>query len=198
MEPKCSLAGLLISTNRPVEGIGLLRSALQTKPGHLPALFMLGKTLWDVGERDEAILVFGQLAGADPANPESHRQLAKAEAAASRPRDAVASFERGVARAPSADLHSDFAWLLATHADPAVRDGRRAVELAEKAIAAGQTAARIVVIAAAWAEAGEFERAIREVETAIPGLPPESEPAMRHLIEDLRKRDPVRADPRFP
>ena len=55
-----------------------------------------------------------------------------------------------------------------------------------------------MVLAAARAEAGEFERAIREVETAIPGLPPGAEPPMRHLIEDLQKRDPVRTEPRFP
>jgi tetratricopeptide (TPR) repeat protein len=199
LEPKCSLAGIVISDGRVDEGIDLLVSALRIKSDHLPALYLLAKTLWDAGRRDDALVTLEQLTRADPANPEAYRQLAKAQAAASRPSDAVASFDRGVAAAPSPELYSDFAWLLATHPDPAIRNGRKAVQMAEKAVAGGPSAVRTVLaLAAARAEAGEFERAIAEVEAAIPGLPPEAAPKLRSLIADLKKPEPVRAEPRFP
>jgi tetratricopeptide (TPR) repeat protein len=199
VDPKCSLAGVLISSGRPEEAVGLLESALRTKPGHLPALFLLAKTLWDVGRIDESVAAFEKLAQADAANPEAHRQLAKAQAAASRPTDAVASFDRGIAAAPSPELYSDFAWLLATHPDAAVRNGPKAVAMAEKAVAAGQSGVRtILMLAAARAEAGDFDRAIAEVEAAIPGLPPETASKLRNLIADLEKHEAVRAEPRFP
>ena len=112
--------------------------------------------------------------------------------------------------APMREL-ADFAWLLATHPDAAVRDGKRALELAERAIATGG-AVRIRGTCreragglprgprarAARAEAGDFEQAASEVEAAIPKLPPEAAPALRHLLEDLGKGQPVRAEPRFP
>jgi hypothetical protein len=56
---------------------------------------------------------------------------------------------------------SEIAWILATHSDPAVRDPNKAVRLAERA--AGLTGRRQPVIldtlAAAYAAAGDFERA---------------------------------------
>src|SRR5206468_12877415 len=61
------------------------------------------------------------------------------------------------------------AWLLATHPDPKVRDGARAVELAERACTLSERRVPIMLdtLAAAYAEAGDFARAIAAVEEAL-------------------------------
>jgi hypothetical protein len=69
--------------------------------------------------------------------------LARALAAAGRPMEAIAEYERAL-RAPSeapAVAHTELSWLLATNPDDRARDGARAVQLAEKAETLGRTLA---------------------------------------------------------
>ncbi|MDG2123769.1 MAG: hypothetical protein P8J87_08740, partial [Verrucomicrobiales bacterium] len=62
---------------------------------------------------------------------------------------------------------NNLAWQLAAHEDPAVRDGLRAVEWAEKAAGlAGDDAAILDTLAAAYAEAGDFRKAVETGERA--------------------------------
>ena len=60
-------------------------------------------------------------------------------------------------------------WILATSADPAIRDGANAVALAEKAVAATErkTPWSLGTLAAAYAEVGQFEKAISTQQEAI-------------------------------
>jgi tetratricopeptide (TPR) repeat protein len=61
------------------------------------------------------------------------------------------------------------AWYLATFPDPALRDGKRAVSFAEKAAAATNRKAEYVLdtLAAAYAEVGEFTKAIAVQQEAL-------------------------------
>jgi hypothetical protein len=77
-------------------------------------------------------------------------------------RDSRSLLESAVAARPDAPLVlNNLAWLLATHPDPQVRDPRRAVDLAERAVDAtrGKTPSYVDTLAAARAAAGEFEQA---------------------------------------
>lgn len=203
VDPQHSLGLLLRQTNRPLEAIDVFTNLVRGTPTHRDTWFQLGMLLWDAGRTKDAVSSFDNFVRLDRANYAGWRVLAKAQAAASRPTEAVESFERGIAAAGpperGAALMADLAWLLATNPDPAVRDGRRALEVASRALAAGPPNLQTVLsFGVACAEAGEFERGIREVEAAIPKLPPEVEPAMRKLLEDLSNRQVVRAAPRFP
>jgi len=80
--------------------------------------------------------------------------------------------EQGVASS-----QNELAWMLATSVDATVRDGRSAVEFAEKAVAATQrkNTAILDTLAAAYAEAGQFERAATVQQEAIDLLPDQNQ-----------------------
>src|SRR5262249_7806566 len=69
----------------------------------------------------------------------------------------------------NANTHYDLAWIWATCPEAAVRDGRRAAESARKAceLTEWKKAHCLGALAAAHAEAGEFDEAVRWAEKAV-------------------------------
>ena len=74
------------------------------------------------------------------------------------------------------ELHSDWpevlnnlAWILATHEDPELRNGAEAIGLAERAceLKNYKAPALLDTLAAAYAEAGQFGKAVETAEKAI-------------------------------
>jgi tetratricopeptide (TPR) repeat protein len=78
----------------------------------------------------------------------------------------------------NANTHSRLAWIWATSPDDAVRDGRRAVESARKAceLTQGKRADCLDALAAAHAESGQLDEAVKWAEKAVE-LAPEREKA---------------------
>ena len=69
-----------------------------------------------------------------------------------------------------ADAYNNLAWLLAVCPESKFRDGVKAIELAKKAIELKDTASHISTLAAAYAEIGRFQDAIKTEERAIAKL----------------------------
>jgi tetratricopeptide (TPR) repeat protein len=87
-----------------------------------------------------------------------------------KPREALSAIERVLtARPDDAQLLSRAAWILATSSNDAVRNGARAVEYAERAARAtnGQDVVAVDVLAAAYAETGQFDRAVATARDGI-------------------------------
>ena len=59
------------------------------------------------------------------------------------------------------DSYNNLAWLLCTAKDPAYRDCRKAIFYARKALHIDRNAAWTDTLAAAYAECGEFKKAVR-------------------------------------
>ena len=70
--------------------------------------------------------------------------------------------QQGVVEAMNA-----MAWLLATSPDDKVRDGRQAIRWAESALTRRASVRHLQSLAAAYAESGEFKKAIATIERAI-------------------------------
>jgi hypothetical protein len=84
---------------------------------------------------------------------------------------------------------SEMAWILATHPDATVRDPARAVRLAERAadLTAHRQPGILDVLAAAYAAAGEFDRAVATAQEAM-ALATSSGPAGAKFAGEIGKR----------
>nr|NIV77135.1 hypothetical protein [Gammaproteobacteria bacterium] len=81
--------------------------------------------------------------------------------------------------------HNDYAWLLATHEEAELRDGKLAIEFAERAVARERTATYLDTLAAAYAEAGRFDDAVSTQEQAIAMLNEAEQELRGELAEHL-------------
>jgi TPR repeat protein len=94
---------------------------------------------------------------------------------------------------------NDFAWELAVSPTAELRDGAFAVEIMEAVTAERPSPAYIDTLAAAYAEAGRFEDAVRAQQRAIDALqgpvPAETRDAFRERMELYRSGQPYREMP---
>jgi len=101
-----------------------------------------------------------------------------------RPAEAAATLETALARSPDEPRYlGGLAWLWATSKDDAVRDGPNAVVIAESACAVERTPDCLDTLAAAYAEAGRFDDAVRTVRAAM-----EHKDATPEFRDEVRER----------
>ena len=106
-------------------------------------------------------------------------------------RQALAVWRKGVRLMPDAvAILNELAWVLATAPDPALRNGKEAVALAQRAVekvaeqAPEKEAGVRDTLAAAYAEAGRFPEAIKTAQEALKIAAAGNDPAM---IEQIRR-----------
>ncbi len=108
-------------------------------------------------------------------------------------RAAVADFEKALERSPGlVDAHNNLAWWLATCPDPAIRDGFGAVEHAEFASEAlgGENVSALDTLAAAYARAMDFEKAVATQQKVIELAPPEKAGAYEARLRLYEQGEP--------
>jgi hypothetical protein len=93
-------------------------------------------------------------------------------------------------------VRNGFAWELAVNPTAELRDGAFAVEIMERVTAEQPSPAYVDTLAAAYAEAGRFEDAVRAQQRAIDALqtpvPAETRDAFRERLELYRSGQPYR------
>lgn len=148
--------------------------ALAVFPRYYDANKNLGRVLASIGRHEEAAARFRLALQTLPRSVEARRDLAVALVRLGRVDEGIVEYRTLLELAPEdLDAMNNVAWILATHADPARRDGAEAVRLAERArelapkFGAGENAILFDTLAAAYAEAGRFDDAVRECEKAI-------------------------------
>jgi len=123
----------------------------------------VGELLLLEGRPQLAIEHFEEVLQARPDFADTRRLLAETLARAGRAEDAIRAYRELLRRSPDdLDALNNLAWIFATHADPARRDGAEAVRLAERA---GDRSPEPVAVfystlGAAYAEAGRFPEAV--------------------------------------
>jgi tetratricopeptide (TPR) repeat protein len=105
-----------------------------------------------------------------PSDADCQTTLAIALEEKGNPAEAIEHYQKALELAPKyiATL-TNFAWLLATSQDASLRNGLRAVELAKQAdrLVGGTNTLVLRTLAAAYAEHGEFAKAIRTARSAM-------------------------------
>jgi arylsulfatase A-like enzyme/Flp pilus assembly protein TadD len=172
-----------------------LRAAIALDPRLAAAHNSLGSILGAQGRVAEAIAHFRAALVADPKNAEAHNNLGLALRMTGRSEEAVPHFKAALAvRSDWREPMNELAWVLATHPDARVRDGREAVRLAERAAELGARREPVVLDtqAAAYAEAGDFGRATAAAEAALALAPSALAGEITRRLQLYRSRQPYR------
>jgi len=161
------LGHLLGQQGKLQEAVGSFREALRIAPAFSPAHFRLGLVLLDQGRLEEAKQHLAEAIRLEPTVPRPIYVLGAVLSREGKADEAAAHFRRVLTLAPDEVMAlADLASILATSSDPALRDGKQAVELATRACTlTRQQDPRVqLVLSEAYAEAGRFSDAISVAE----------------------------------
>ena len=161
-----SLAGL----GRLDEAIAAYRRALEIEPYQFSANRKLGAALGSQGRFAEALVPIEKALAIRPDDAETRRSAAVTLTLLGRVEEGIARYRELLETDPGdLDALNNIAWIRAAHADAAHRDGREAVQLAERARDRSPEPNAILcdTLAAAYAEAGRFQEAAAACQQAI-------------------------------
>jgi len=151
------------------EAIAHYEMALRSDPNLLSARMSLGNALVQQGKADLAAVHFQKVLELRPFDAGAHLNLGFCYFQMGRMQQAKSEYEKALQIAPGEPgIQNNLAWLLATCPVASLRDGTRAVELAQKASsrAGGNQALTLRTLAAALAEAGRFPEAVETAQRA--------------------------------
>ena len=161
----------LAMTGRFAEAEPHFLTAIRLQPENPQVYKMFAKALRHQGRNHEAILHFhAALCLGSNSDVETRMDLAGLYFQTGQSRRAVDQFRKVRALKPDMpDMLNNLAWLLATSADVTLRDGKEAVECAERAchLTLNKQTGYIGTLAAAYAEAGRFPEAVETAKRAI-------------------------------
>ena len=165
-----NLAGALQSQGKLDEAISHYRQALRIKPDYVKAHYNLGIALESDGKLDEAVSHYRRAVQLERDHTGAHKNLGNILVQQDKLEEAITHFTEVLRFKPDlVEVLNNLAWLLATHSDTRLRDASRAVELAERAseLTGGQNAEILDTLAAAYAAAGQFDRAVTTAQEAL-------------------------------
>jgi tetratricopeptide (TPR) repeat protein len=163
----CNLGKAYLIKGKTAEAIAELKTALRLKPDKTEAQAMLADALIQTGKASEALPYCEAVVNAEPRNAHAHFVLGSAHLSAKRLAQAVVNFKEALRLAPDApECLNALAWIQATSPQAEFRNGSEAVRLAEAAcrITKRQQTGILDTLAAAYAEAGRFDEAIKTTE----------------------------------
>jgi Tfp pilus assembly protein PilF len=152
------------------EAISLLQSAVDLRPDNSPAHENLAKGLLQKGQVTDALIHYRKLLELQPDNIEVHNIVGTVLTQQGRVGEGVEEWQKVLAIQPdNGNAMSNLAWVFATSPNQSLRDGHKAVELAEQALRLSGNRIPILfrTLAAAYAESGRFAEAIQTAQQGI-------------------------------
>jgi len=187
------LGHALLVQGRFAEASQYYYNAVNIRPDDFPAQSGLACALAGQGKTDVAIEAFRVAIKIKPREAKPHYMLGDLLSQQGNFAEAIAEYRMALQIDPNHSLASNgLAWLLATAPDARFRDGAEAVRLAEHAcqLTGYRLPLFVGTLAAAYAEAGRFDDALKTVEQAIAVATAEKKEALavknRELLELYR------------
>jgi tetratricopeptide (TPR) repeat protein len=183
------------------DAISLLQSAVALRPANSPAHENLAKALLQKGQVADALIHYRKLLELQPDNIEVHNIVGTVLVQQRRISEGVEEWEKVLAIQPeNGNAMSNLAWVFATSPDDSLRDGVKAVHLAQEAMRISNRRIPLLfrTLAAAYAETGDFSKAIKTAQEGIelansqgnPGLVTELQGNISLYQEQRPLRDP--------
>jgi tetratricopeptide (TPR) repeat protein len=168
-----NLGTALMQTGRSGEAIAAFESSLRLQPGNVLAHNNLGNVLLHLERLDEALQHFSRALELRPDFAEAANNAGLVLLHKGQVDGAVMHFQRAIALRPGFTEASNnlryVAWTLATHPEATVRDGTRALALAQQVdqLSGGDDAMALATLAAAYAEVGRYPEAVAAARRAL-------------------------------
>ncbi len=182
-----NLGNALVVKGQLDEAISHFQNVLASYPTP-EAYNSLGYALFAKGSIDNAITQYKAALRLNPNYSEAHLNYGIALQANGQIEATVSEYEKALEIRPDfAEAANNLAWILATCPKDSIRDGARAVALAETAdrLDPGNNPAILDTLAAAYAEAGRFPEAVVTAEKALQNAHVQSDFA---LAADLQRK----------
>jgi protein O-mannosyl-transferase len=167
---RLTLGSLLLQKGRVDEAINQFQKSLQIKPDDANVQVNLGGAYLQEGKMDEAIVHYQRALQISPNYAEVHNNLGLLLLNSGKMEEASAHFQKAVQLAPNnPQVLKTVAWVLSTSPAASLRDGGKAVQLAQRAndLVGGGNPDFLRTLAAAFAEAGRFNEAKSCAQKAI-------------------------------
>ena len=188
----CGLA--LRALGRTQKAIDHFRQATQVDPNFVVAYINHGVDSRSLGRNTEAIEQFEQALRIEPENFAANYNYAIALQAVKRRAEALKRFETAAKLQPNnGGVHYGLAWIMATAPEDELRDGRRAIKHARRAVEfIKDNAFMFDALAAAHAEVQEFAKAVKWQEQAVEMAAGKGDSALKARLELYKQQLPYR------
>ncbi len=196
-----NLGNALLQKGQTDEAIAHFQRALELQPDYAAAHYDLGNALLQKGHTDEAIIHYQRALEIQPDYAKAHGNLGTALLQKGQMDEAIIHFQKALAIQPgfleaqNGLVH--IAWVLATSPDPSIRNGSKAVELAQQTyqLSGGENPVMGATLAAAYAEAGRSPEAVTTAQRALQLATSQNNAALADAIrsqnEVLSSRHPI-------
>ena len=176
-----------------------LDAAIKADPSFWPACYTRGELNMREGKYAAAVTDATSALQGRRWFPASALLRARANWKLGKLAESIAETEHVISLQPKGTIYpaalNHLAWIRATCPNPALRNAQQAIDYAQRActLRLWKDAGDIDTLAAAYAEAGDFESAVRFQEQAISrgGLPPKEMADLQQHLASFKQRRPV-------
>jgi tetratricopeptide (TPR) repeat protein len=164
------LGDALHEQGRMDEAIAHFQRALQINPDQASSHSALGLVLSEIGRPDESVNHLLRALEINPNFADAHYNLGNTFMQIGSANEALTHFKRALEINPDdIEALNNMAWMLATWPEATIRDGTKAVALAERAnsLTLGESPIIGATLAASYAEAGRAVDAVRTAQSAL-------------------------------
>ena len=166
-QARWNLGNAYLLKGNTAEGLAEMKRAVWLSPEDIEAHRRFANTLIKLGKAAEALPYCEVVVKAEPEDAHAHYILGSAYLANKRVQPAAVNFKEALRLAPDTpECMNALAWIYATSPQAELRNGPEAVRLAEGAckITQRRKTAILDTLAAAYAEAGRFDEAVKTTE----------------------------------